>query len=341
MDCQHAPNTFMRVLRGYKVGVEGYWCEQSGVWRSKGRLGNSSLHFDAKNPIFVTPYTVLSSLIIQEAHGNYHRGIEHTISTVREQYWIPKLRQQRIVFNVVDLTPFHIIILKLQTCRYDGLCVADHSSTLDWMSLISLLVPKKETRLNYMDAYLHTVTRLIHLEVVRSMAVGDFLNALRRFIARKGVPESITCDNAPTFLLNILAQNGRTRYVISVLSNVAVNLSSLQVTMTMVTLPPTPKLNSVFITDGNNTDDCKCNAAESKVRMDNRELREQLRDLRRQLREIQDAIPPLPNPEQFYDRIVTLCWDYHCTLETTRLEERLRHFRSLQNDHSLEIHDVE
>ncbi|VDP11641.1 unnamed protein product [Heligmosomoides polygyrus] len=61
--------------------------------------------------------------------------------------------------------------------------------------------------------------------------------------------------------------------------------------------------------------------------MDNRELREQLRDLRRQLREIQDAIPPLPDP-LLYDRIVTLCWDnYHCTLETTRPEERLRHFR--------------
>ncbi|KAL6742395.1 hypothetical protein Aduo_015549 [Ancylostoma duodenale] len=33
------------------------------------------------------------------------------------------------------------------------------------------------------------------------MSTGDFLNALRRFIARRGVPRSITSDNAPTFLL--------------------------------------------------------------------------------------------------------------------------------------------
>ncbi|KHJ87032.1 hypothetical protein OESDEN_13201, partial [Oesophagostomum dentatum] len=52
------------------------------------------------------------------------------------------------------------------------------------------------------------VTRLIHLELVRSMSTEDFLNALRRFIARRGVPRSITCDNAPTFLLGaeILSQ---------------------------------------------------------------------------------------------------------------------------------------
>ncbi|VDP19783.1 unnamed protein product [Heligmosomoides polygyrus] len=38
------------------------------------------------------------------------------------------------------------------------------------------------------------------------MAAKEFINALRRFAARRGLPESITCDNAPTFLLaaNIL-----------------------------------------------------------------------------------------------------------------------------------------
>ncbi|KAL6742207.1 hypothetical protein Aduo_015379 [Ancylostoma duodenale] len=41
------------------------------------------------------------------------------------------------------------------------------------------------------------------------MGTEHFLNALRRFSARRGTPESITCDNAPTFLLSaeILATN--------------------------------------------------------------------------------------------------------------------------------------
>ncbi|KIH59879.1 zinc knuckle, partial [Ancylostoma duodenale] len=46
------------------------------------------------------------------------------------------------------------------------------------------------------------VTRLVHLEVVKTMGTNDFLNAIRRFFSRRGVPETITCDNAPTFLLS-------------------------------------------------------------------------------------------------------------------------------------------
>lgn len=46
------------------------------------------------------------------------------------------------------------------------------------------------------------VTRMIHLEVLRSMSVEDFLNALRRFFARRGIPNLIICDNAPTFSLS-------------------------------------------------------------------------------------------------------------------------------------------
>ncbi|EPB67379.1 hypothetical protein ANCCEY_13528 [Ancylostoma ceylanicum] len=40
------------------------------------------------------------------------------------------------------------------------------------------------------------------------MATEEFINALRRFIARRGFPETITCDNVPTFLLteNVLSQ---------------------------------------------------------------------------------------------------------------------------------------
>uniref|UniRef100_A0A183G4Y5 Integrase_H2C2 domain-containing protein n=1 Tax=Heligmosomoides polygyrus TaxID=6339 RepID=A0A183G4Y5_HELPZ len=38
--------------------------------------------------------TPLADLVIRDAHGPYHQGIEHTIATVRSEYWIPKLRQQ-------------------------------------------------------------------------------------------------------------------------------------------------------------------------------------------------------------------------------------------------------
>ncbi|VDO94516.1 unnamed protein product [Heligmosomoides polygyrus] len=68
--------------------------DDNNIWRSQGRLQHSELKADAKSPIFIAPNTKLATLIIQDAHGEYHQGVENTISTVRLTYWRPKLRQQ-------------------------------------------------------------------------------------------------------------------------------------------------------------------------------------------------------------------------------------------------------
>uniref|UniRef100_A0A0N4WUE3 Integrase_H2C2 domain-containing protein n=1 Tax=Haemonchus placei TaxID=6290 RepID=A0A0N4WUE3_HAEPC len=81
----------------YRKSIENklrLYKDEDHLWRSKGRIGNTILDTDAKSPIFVFPKTPLADLIVKEAHGNYHQGIEHTMATIRSQYWIPKLRQQ-------------------------------------------------------------------------------------------------------------------------------------------------------------------------------------------------------------------------------------------------------
>ncbi len=52
------------------------------------------------------------------------------------------------------------------------------------------------------------VTRVIHLELVLDLSAFQFLNCLRRFIARRGKPSKIISDNAPAFKLTqgLLAQ---------------------------------------------------------------------------------------------------------------------------------------
>ena len=45
------------------------------------------------------------------------------------------------------------------------------------------------------------VVRAVHLEVIRDMSCEQFLMCLRRFIAQRGAPTSITSDNARQFKL--------------------------------------------------------------------------------------------------------------------------------------------
>ena len=42
-------------------------------------------------------------------------------------------------------------------------------------------------------------TRALHLEIVRDMSIGAFLQAFRRFCGRRGVPSVSISDNAKTF----------------------------------------------------------------------------------------------------------------------------------------------
>ena len=44
------------------------------------------------------------------------------------------------------------------------------------------------------------VTRAVHLEVVKSMETDSFINALRRFVARRGPPSDIYSDNGTNFV---------------------------------------------------------------------------------------------------------------------------------------------
>ncbi|KAK5971945.1 hypothetical protein GCK32_015328 [Trichostrongylus colubriformis] len=68
--------------------------DQQGILRCYGRLDRAAIPVPAMTPIFIVPKTALARLIIEEAHTQYHCGVAHTMATVRQTFWIPKLRQQ-------------------------------------------------------------------------------------------------------------------------------------------------------------------------------------------------------------------------------------------------------
>uniref|UniRef100_W6NFA3 Zinc finger and Integrase domain containing protein n=1 Tax=Haemonchus contortus TaxID=6289 RepID=W6NFA3_HAECO len=209
---RHHQQTY--VGKDYRKSMENslqLFMDSDGLWRSKGRLGNSDLDESAKYPIVVAPNTDLARLVTKEAHGLYHQGIEHTISTVRQKYWIPKIRQsvRKMIRKCVKCRRFN-------TSPYPYPDATDlpqrrvfRSRPFQHVGLDFFDLPSNTPSRWYGCIFTCTVTRLIHLEMVQSMSTIDFIDALRRFVARRGVPESITCDNAPTFLLtSTLLSNG-------------------------------------------------------------------------------------------------------------------------------------
>ncbi|EPB66129.1 integrase core domain protein [Ancylostoma ceylanicum] len=130
------------------------------------------------------------------------------MATVRSEYWIPRLRQKarNLVQKCVrcrrfNASPYSYPAMPDLPARRVQQCRPFQHIGLDFFDLPNVRDGDSSSKA-YGCIFTCAVTRLIHLEVVTSMGTTAFLNALRRFFSRRGIPSSITCDNAPTFLLS-------------------------------------------------------------------------------------------------------------------------------------------
>ncbi|XGW03187.1 hypothetical protein V3C99_014858 [Haemonchus contortus] len=182
--------------------------DQEHLYRAYGRLNKSDLDSMARNPILIVPNTELARLIVLEAHGKYHNNTGHTMGEVRQQYWIPRLREQvkRCIRSCVPCQKFNNL-----PYRYPEMTDLPEKRVtrswpfknigLDYFGPITVIDSAGSSTEVYGCIFTCCVTRLIHLEVVTDGTTEKFLNAFRRFVARRGKPRSVTCDNAPTFIL--------------------------------------------------------------------------------------------------------------------------------------------
>uniref|UniRef100_A0A914PCQ8 Integrase catalytic domain-containing protein n=1 Tax=Panagrolaimus davidi TaxID=227884 RepID=A0A914PCQ8_9BILA len=176
--------------------------DEDNLYRINCRFDNSELI--NPHPIFLPKHSPLVKLIVQNIHEKlHHAGTPHTLSKVREEYWIPAGRE--MVKQIVG---------KCKSCKYwKGKSFAlPHMPSLP-SNRVNVSKPFQNVGIDYCGPFkikgtkekawicLFTcfTTRLIHLEPVTSMTTQDFLFAFRRFVARRNVPYYVLSDNAKQF----------------------------------------------------------------------------------------------------------------------------------------------
>ena len=178
------------------------------ILRVHSRLTHANLPFDAKCPILIPRQTPFVTLLVLDIHCRIlHSGVSHTISQLQLTYWLCRGRAEvcRIVascaickqhegpaFRLPPMTvltkervtwsrPFQFVGLDY----FGPLIVTDHGERIKvWICLITCLA-----------------MRAVHLECAPGLSSANFLACLRRFVARRGCPDQIVCDNAPQFKL--------------------------------------------------------------------------------------------------------------------------------------------
>lgn len=162
----------------------------------------------SRSPALLSNRSGVCRLLIRHAHMlTHHSGVDATLNMFLRQFWCPRAR--RAVRTII------------KGCN---ICKRDRAQKFKLPPFPTLPIsrtmpanPFSHTGLDYLGPTLYKAPggpqkawillltcltcRAVHLEMVDNLSADDFLMALRRLIARRGIPQTLLSDNAPQFIL--------------------------------------------------------------------------------------------------------------------------------------------
>ena len=176
------------------------------IIRSGGRIHNAPLPFSTKFPVLLPPNHHFTTLVVNDAHKrSLHSGLNHTLTHVRQHYWIPKARQ-----FIKKLLRCCVTCRKVNCQPYKApdppplpaLRLVDSNpftvTGVDFTGAVFVKSTRGQEKV-YICLFTCAHTRAVHLEVVTDLTVPTFVAAFRRFASRKSLPKVMISDNASTY----------------------------------------------------------------------------------------------------------------------------------------------
>lgn len=175
---------------------------QDGLLRVGGRLRNSAMPVETKNPAILPKNHHISKLLIKYIHQQTgHSGQNYVLSSLRQKYWIPCANSltRKIISECITCRRHHApmgeqkmadlpkdrITPDLPPFTYVG---ADYFGPIE-VNRGRCLVKR------YGVIFTCLVSRAVHLEISHSLDTDSCINALRRFVCRRGQVKEIRSDN--------------------------------------------------------------------------------------------------------------------------------------------------
>jgi hypothetical protein len=189
---------------------------EDGLLRVGGRLNKSLLPDELKNPVIIPK----NSKIAQRITEFYHKKVQHggrtsTLNEIRQNgFWL--INANSLVRRVIDrCVGCRILRGKLMNQKMGELPPERFSTEgpftyvgLDMCGPFYIKEGRKQCK-RYISLFTCLSSRAVHLETTTSLETDTFIQALRRFVARRGPARQITCDNGKNFVgaKNELARN--------------------------------------------------------------------------------------------------------------------------------------
>ena len=186
------------------------FCDEKGLYRSNTRVNPGKLKYVQTFPILLRSNSYFTRLVVLQCHEDVHHcGLESTLNKVRCVYWVIKGRQtvKKIISKCVICKVIQgKTLLPPSTAKLPNFRVyfefPFENAGLDYAGPLytrDIYSSSKETFKSYILIFTCAATRNSHLELVPTESTESLLLALRRFVARKGLPSTFISDNFKTF----------------------------------------------------------------------------------------------------------------------------------------------
>nr|XP_049464868.1 uncharacterized protein LOC120956216 [Anopheles coluzzii] len=181
---------------------------KEGILRVGGRLRNAPVSYERKHPIILAFSHPLTLLIARSYHRQYlHAGQQELISSLRERFWPLRVRNlaRKVVYECVSCfrskpTTAEQIMGDLPRERVNPVLPFYNTGVDLCGPLFYRQTNKKAAPIKcYVAVFVCLVIKAVHVELIADLSTPAFISTLKRFIARRGKPSVIQCDNAKNF----------------------------------------------------------------------------------------------------------------------------------------------
>ena len=186
--------------------LDPQWDDEYRVLRVGGRLRRANIDDNAKYPILLPRKNHVTELIIRDLHKILgHAGRNHVLAALREQFWVIKsnsavrgILSKCVTCKKIRGNPYEQKMADLPSERVNP--APPFSNTgVDCFGPFIVKEGRKSLK-RYGVLFTCLVSRAIHIEVANSLETDSFINALRRFIARRGNVKTVKSDNGTNFV---------------------------------------------------------------------------------------------------------------------------------------------
>ncbi|XP_062716565.1 uncharacterized protein LOC134291988 [Aedes albopictus] len=178
------------------------------VLRVGGRLRNAAVPEDQKHPFVLPSKHPFTELVARYYHQKLlHAGPQLLISSLREKFW--PLRARNLAGRIVHSCINCFRCRPRATEQVMGDLPAERVSPtlpflctgVDLCGPVYYRLPDRKSKpvKAYVALFVCLSIKAVHIELVGDLSTNSFLAALRRFVARRGKPKLIECDNAQNF----------------------------------------------------------------------------------------------------------------------------------------------